>query len=50
MIYIKNTLTLDTILVSEAFWEEAQQREDLEILEEPRQLRFDDRDNLLDLV
>lgn len=50
MIYIKNTLSLDTILVSEAFWEEAQNRQDLEILEEPRELRFDENGNLLDLA
>ncbi len=50
MIYIKNTLTLDVILVSEEFWEECQGREDLEILEAPRELSFDEQGNLLDFA
>lgn len=50
MIFIKNTLSLNTILVSEAFWEEAQNRDDLEILESPRELKFDTDGNLLDFT
>lgn len=50
MIYIKNTLSLETILVSEEFWEEAQNRPDLEILEQPRELSFDADGNLLDFA
>ena len=50
MIYIKNTLSLETVLVSEAFWEEVQNRADLEILEKPRELNFDADGNLLDFA
>ena len=50
MIYIKNTLSLETVLVSEAYWEEVQNRTDLEILEQPRELNFDEDGNLLDFA
>ncbi len=50
MIYIKNTLSLETVLVSEAYWEEVQKRTDLEILEQPRELNFDADGNLLDFA
>lgn len=50
MIYIKNTLSLETVLVSEAYWEEVQNRTDLEILEQPRELNFDADGNLLDFA
>lgn len=48
MIYIKNTLSLEEIMISQALLEEARGREDLEILEGPRDLRFDGEGNLLD--
>ncbi len=50
MVYIKNTLTLGVVMVSEEFWEECQGREDLEILEQPRELRFDANGSLLDFA
>ncbi len=49
-VYIKNTLSLETIIVSEALLEEIQGRDDMEVLEEPRPLRFDGRGTLLDLM
>lgn len=48
MVYIKNTLSLETILVSEALLDEVKQRDDMEILEEPRDLRFDEHGALLE--
>ena len=48
MVYIKNTLSLKTIMVSEAMLEEVRARNDMEVLEAPRDLRFDDNGNLLD--
>ncbi len=48
MVYIKNTLSLEEIMVSQALAEEIRGREDLEVLEGPRDLRFDSRGNLLD--
>ena len=50
MIYLKNTLSLDTILVSEAHLEEVKKHPDMEILEEPRYLNFDEKGNLLDFA
>ncbi len=49
MVYIKNTLSLETIMVSEALLQELRGREDIEVLEEPRELRFDAQGGLLDL-
>lgn len=50
IVYLKNTLSLETVMISEAMLEEAKAREDIEILEEPRQLRFDSEGNLLDFI
>lgn len=50
MVYIKNTLSLERILISEALLDEARKQPDLEILEEPRDLRFDDAGTLLDFA
>ncbi|MDO4961161.1 MAG: lactate racemase domain-containing protein [Eubacteriales bacterium] len=50
MIYIKNTLSLETIYVSEAQLEEVRQHEDMEILEEPHYLDFDEDGNLMNLA
>ncbi len=48
VVYIKNTLSLETIMVSEALLEQVRERDDMEILEEPRKLRFDEHGALLD--
>ena len=50
MVYIKNTLSLETIMISETLLEQMRGREDIEILEEARPLRFDQKGNLLDLI
>ena len=50
MIYLKNTLSLENILISEAQLDEVRQHEDMEILEEPRYLNFDEKGNLLDFA
>lgn len=50
LVYIKNTLSLERILVSEALLEEVRAREDLELLEGPRPLRFDSAGALLDFA
>lgn len=48
IVYLKNTLSLDTIMISEAMLKEAESREDIEILEEPHLLRFDEEDTLIE--
>ena len=50
IVYIKNTLSLENILVSEAHLDEVRTHEDMEILEEPRELNFDEHGNLLDFA
>lgn len=50
IVYLKNTLSLDTILISEAMLEEARLREDIEILEEPHPLHFDENDALIEFI
>ena len=50
LVYIKNTLSLERILVSEALLEEVRALEDLELLEGPRPLRFDSAGALLDFA
>lgn len=50
MVYIKNTLSLERIMISEALLDEARKEPDLEILEEPRDLRFDETGALLDFA
>ena len=50
MVYIKNTLSLENILVSEALLDQVRARNDMEILEEPRDLRFDETGGLLDFA
>lgn len=50
LVYIKNTLSLEYILVSEALLEEVRSHEDLELLEGPRPLRFDGAGALLDFA
>lgn len=46
-IWIANTLHLDELACSGQFWDEAQRRNDLQILCDPRPLEFDQEDNLL---
>ena len=50
MVYLKNTLSLETIMVSEALLDEVRARDDMEILEAPRDLRFDENGTLLDFA
>ena len=47
---IKNTSRLEIVEVSEAYAEELRQRSDLEILGQPRPMKFDDEDNLIALT
>ena len=47
---IKNTNHLEIVEVSEAYAEELRQRSDLEILGQPRPMKFDDEDNLFALT
>ena len=50
MVYIKNTLSLENILISEGQLDEVRTHSDMEILEEPRKLNFDEKGNLLDFA
>ena len=50
MVYIKNTLSIEQILVSEAHLEEVRRHPDARILEEPRYLNFDEKGNLMDFA
>ena len=50
MLYIKNTLSLETIMVSEALLDQVRDRDDMEILEEPRDFHFDENGTLLDFA
>lgn len=49
VVYLKNTLSLETIMVSEALLEQVRGRDDMEILEQPHPLSFDSEGRLLDL-
>lgn len=44
--WIRDTLHLDHVTCSAAYWDQASQREDLEIIGEPRPLQFDADSNL----
>lgn len=50
MVYIKNTLSLETLIISEALLPEAERMEQVEILEGPRELRFDPNGMLQELT
>ena len=50
MVYLKNTLSLQTIMISEALREEAEAIKEVEIVEGPRPLRFDGGGALLDFA
>lgn len=43
ILWIRNTLHLAEVECSVAYWQDAQQRDDLEILTEPREFQFDPR-------
>jgi hypothetical protein len=47
--WIRNTLHLEEVECSQAYWSTAQAHGGLEILCPPRPLRFDDRGDLIDL-
>lgn len=49
VMWIRNTLHLTELYCSKAFLEQARQRDDLEVLCEPRTLQFDAQDNLVEL-
>ena len=46
IVMIRNSLDISELYMSEAYWEEASRREDLQILSEPEQLHFDSAGNL----
>ncbi len=50
VVYIKNTLSLETVMVSEALLSQVLDSPDMELLEGPRPFRFDQEGNLLDLA
>jgi hypothetical protein len=50
LMWIRNTLEVGELECSAAYWDEARQRTDLEILTEPRPLPFDEQGNLPDYV
>ena len=47
VLWIKNTLSCQTLLASEAYLDEVRARDDLEILSEPRPLAFDPKNDLV---
>jgi hypothetical protein len=47
LLWIKNTLELEEVECSAAYWPEAESREDLQILSDLRALRFNSRDDLI---
>ncbi len=50
VVYIKNTLSLASVMISEALMDEARATEGMEALGAPESLRFDETGNLLDLA
>ena len=50
MMWINNTLEIGEVEVSESYWDEAQSREDLEILTEIRDLPIDDDGQMLNMT
>ncbi|MEA5144381.1 MAG: lactate racemase domain-containing protein [Oscillibacter sp.] len=50
MVYLKNTLSLEKIMISEALLPDVRGRNDIEVLEEPRELRFNAEGALLDFA
>lgn len=49
MVRISNTLKMERILLSESYYEEASRNPQLEILDRPQPMKFDDMGNLTDL-
>ena len=47
VVHISNTLQVGEVLVSEAYLSEIESRDDLEILDGPSDMEFDDNDNLI---
>jgi len=47
ILWIKNTLHLAEVECSAAYWDDARQRDDLEIVTDPRELQFDPRGDLI---
>lgn len=47
---LRNTLSMERIMVSEDLLRELRGAEDITVLEEPRKLRFDEADTLLELA
>lgn len=47
MMWIKNTLQVSEVECSSCYLEEAKQRDDLEILTEPRAVEFDSNNDLV---
>ena len=50
MLYIKNTLSLQTILISEALFQESVGQAGVELLEGPRPLQFSPDGSLLEFI
>lgn len=50
MTFIKNTLSMERIMVSEELLREIRGTEGITVVEEPRELRFDEADALLELT
>ncbi len=48
VLWIKNTAKIEIVACAEAFLDAAKEREDLEILDEPREMLFDDSGNLVE--
>jgi hypothetical protein len=46
--WIRDTLHVAEVECSQAYWQEAQSRADLEVLTEPREMQFDDAGDLVD--
>ncbi|MEM9586116.1 MAG: [Fe-S]-binding protein, partial [Planctomycetota bacterium] len=46
--WIPDTLHLESVICSEAYYQSATQRSDLQVVDEPSALRFDSADNLVD--
>ena len=47
ILWIRNTLHLAEVECSAAYWDDARQRDDLEIVTDPRELQFDARGDLI---
>ena len=50
IVYLKNTLSLQTIMISEALLDKAKSCKEVDILEGPRPFSFDADGNLMDLT